>query len=401
MAFDQPTRNRLARFVGDARRLVADEFTQQFQSLYGIGSDGKITPPEQLGHLDETQQALAARLRERVDYLIRTHPDEPKPAAAAVERLAREQAFTVLNRLAAVRMAEKRDIIVESVGRGYQARGFQVFSQVAGSGLGEIYARYRRYLFCLFDELAVDLGVLFDRHSPAGMLFPRESALLQLLELLNAPDLESLWTEDETIGWIYQYYNDPAERKKMREQSAAPRNSRELAVRNQFFTPRYVVEFLTDNTLGRLWYEMTKGRTRLKEQCRYLVRRPAEIFLPSPETNFWHDVPGQAALRKFCVSGDPADLPASPELGALFGWLAYLPQIPTPYFDGLHGNALDGLGFAPELSAVGIDPHALAESWRRFLAGETSGDRAGSGTDNRASASFVAHPGPTSEPGRP
>jgi hypothetical protein len=65
----------------------------------------------------------------------------------------------------------------------------------------------------------------------------------------------------------------------MREESSAPRNSRELAVRNQFFTPRYVVEFLTDNTLGRTWYEMTKGQTVLKEQCRYLVRRPTEIFL--------------------------------------------------------------------------------------------------------------------------
>ena len=42
---------------------------------------------------------------------------------------------------------------------------------------------------------------------------------------------------------------------------AAPRNSYELAFRNQFFTPRYVVEFLTDNTLGRIWYEMRKGDT--------------------------------------------------------------------------------------------------------------------------------------------
>ena len=68
-------------------------------------------------------------------------------------------------------------------------------------------------------------------------------------------------------------------KKSMRDASDAPRNSRELAVRNQFFTPRYVVEFLTDNTLGRTWYEMTKGETRLADQCRYLVRRPTEIFL--------------------------------------------------------------------------------------------------------------------------
>jgi hypothetical protein len=37
----------------------------------------------------------------------------------------------------------------------------------------------------------------------------------------------------------------------MREESQSPRNNRELAARNQFFTPRYVVEFLTNNTLRR------------------------------------------------------------------------------------------------------------------------------------------------------
>ena len=54
-------------------------------------------------------------------------------------------------------------------------------------------------------------------------------------------------------------------------------------MRNQFFTPRYVVEFLTDNTLGRIWYEMQQGETVLKDECRYLVRRPHEIFLGSEE----------------------------------------------------------------------------------------------------------------------
>jgi len=283
MAFDKPTRNRLAAFVAEARRLITDEFTQQFQSLYGI-SDASLTELAQLGHLDDAGLAVAGLLRERIDYLVKTHPEDKAGLKAAVDRLAREQAFTVLNRLAAVRMAEKRGLIAESVGNGYQSKGFKVFEQVARSGLGEIYQRYRRYLFCLFDELAIDLGVLFDRRSPQGLLFPRENTLLDLLTLLNGPELEPLWQEDETIGWIYQYYNDPAERKKMREESAAPRNSRELAVRNQFFTPRYVVEFLTDNTLGRIWYEMTRGETRLKEQCRYLVRRPTEIFLGPEET---------------------------------------------------------------------------------------------------------------------
>ena len=44
MAFDNATRKRLNDFVGDARALIAEEFTQQFQSLYGISAKGELTP---------------------------------------------------------------------------------------------------------------------------------------------------------------------------------------------------------------------------------------------------------------------------------------------------------------------------------------------------------------------
>ena len=119
--------------------------------------------------------------------------------------------------------------------------------------------------------------------TPQSAVFPTERCMEDVLVELNKAKLTHLWTEDETIGWVYQYFNPPEERKAMREASQAPRNSRELAVRNQFFTPRYVVEFLTDNTLGRIWYEMRKGGTALKDECRYLVRRPNEVFLAPGE----------------------------------------------------------------------------------------------------------------------
>jgi hypothetical protein len=67
------------------------------------------------------------------------------------------------------------------------------------------------------------------------------------------------------------------------ESGGAPRNSRELAVRNQFFTPRYVVRFLVDNSLGRLWYEMTRGETGLSDMCTLLVRKPHVRFLAKDE----------------------------------------------------------------------------------------------------------------------
>ena len=78
---------------------------------------------------------------------------------------------------------------------------------------------------------------------------------------------------------MYRYFTPKELRDQAREESQAPRNSYELAFRNQFFTSRYVVEFLTDNTLGRIWYEMRKGNTVLKDHCRYMVRRPDEVFL--------------------------------------------------------------------------------------------------------------------------
>ena len=113
--------------------------------------------------------------------------------------------------------------------------------------------------------------MLFDRHDAASLLWPRRNAFEAMLAELNATELASVWDDDETIGWFYQFFNSKEERQQMRDASQAPRNSRELAVRNQFFTPRYVVQFLVDNTLGRTWIEMTNGDTSLTDRCEYFV----------------------------------------------------------------------------------------------------------------------------------
>ena len=76
MAFDKSTRNRLAYFVGTARNLLTHEFTQQFRSLYGISDKGVVTSLEQLGHLDDAGLGTAILLRERIDYLVRSHTDD-------------------------------------------------------------------------------------------------------------------------------------------------------------------------------------------------------------------------------------------------------------------------------------------------------------------------------------
>ncbi|MBY0455994.1 MAG: hypothetical protein K2V38_01505, partial [Gemmataceae bacterium] len=149
---------------------------------------------------------------------------------------------------------------------------------------GQQFAAYRHFLEWLGGTLSEEIGVLFSPHDPANRLFPPQRVLEDVLEQINDPELKGIWSEDEAIGWVYQYFTPKEQRDEARKASAAPRNSYELAFRNQFFTPRYVVEFLTDNTLGRIWYEMRKGDTALKDRCRYMVRRPDEVFLAASTT---------------------------------------------------------------------------------------------------------------------
>lgn len=290
MAFDQSTRGRLQKLVNSCRGLLSDEFSIQLQQTYGLDpKTGEVTPMARLTHLDDRQRHTAEVLRQTLAHYLGADADDTDHRIAVLDRMVREQAFTVLNRLAALLMMEARGQLIESVSKGYQSRGYQLYSKIAGTALGETGQAYQVYLFSVFDELAQELPALFDRYAANGLLFPRETALRALLDELNHFEIEPLWAADETIGWIYQYFNSKEERKAMRDASQAPRNSRELAVRNQFFTPRYVVEFLVDNTLGRLWFNATGGQTELRDRCQYLLVKPDEqpqaaIKLRDPRT---------------------------------------------------------------------------------------------------------------------
>ncbi len=279
--------------VQAAKKLLMREFDSQLQQFYGIRPDGNCLLVEELTSKDAAVIETARLLRQRLKYLEEGIADKNK-SAEAVRQLVREQAFTVLNRFAAIRMAEERNIIRETIRNAYNSEGFQVYDQLTGGAkTAEQFLRYTWYIKAVCDELAIDLPAVFDRFSPYALLFPSENVVLELLEIINAEKFSiyrepgkqpvNLWTEDETIGWIYQYYNSREEISKMRDASGAPRNSRELAVRNQFFTPRYVVQFLVDNTLGRQWYEMTKGQTSLVTSCQYMVKREQVIFIGKGE----------------------------------------------------------------------------------------------------------------------
>lgn len=311
---DKSTRNMIQKATQDARGLLESEFSEQLSGIFDIRMDGTIEPKPGK-HLDEKQKVMREKLVTAVEHEKAGGVSDFE----AVTAYLREAAFTALNRFVALKMLEARGLVQECVSKGEQSSGFKEFCGLA-PGLADFSDHgYWLYIESLFDELSTEIRVLFDRRDPASLLWPRRKAQEELLSILNREEIAGIWGEDETIGWVYQYFNSGEERKKMRDESDAPRNSRELAVRNQFFTPRYVVEFLTDNTLGRIWYEMMQGETRLKDICQYLVRRPNEVFLkegdapPDEDDKALENLSQEELFQKphhiqFRVKKDPRDL---------------------------------------------------------------------------------------------
>jgi hypothetical protein len=273
---DKDTRNAIERATQRARKLLEEDFAAQLEGTFDVLRNGSVAaksgphlPPRQAFQRDTLVAAIAHKRAAGMS------------GPEAVDDYLRDSAFTTLNRFVALKMLEARELLQECITRGEQSSGFREFCGLApGVALLPEGAGYRLYIESLFDELSTEVKILFDRRDSASVLWPKRATFEALLALLNATDLADVWGEDETIGWVYQFFNGGNERRAMREASHAPRNSRELAVRNQFFTPRYVVRFLVDNTLGRIWLEMRTGDTTLVDRCEYMVREPAENYAP-------------------------------------------------------------------------------------------------------------------------
>src|SRR3984893_13718124 len=264
---DKATRNAIERATQQARRLLDEDFSSQLEGTFDVLRTGIIAEKGGV-HLSACQQFE----RQKIIAAIAHKRATGTTGVDAVTDYVRDAAFTTLNRFVALKMLEARELVQECITKGEQSAGYREFCGMApGVALLPDAAGYRLYVESLFDEFSTEIKVLFDRRDAASVLWPKRQTFEALLVILNAPDLSGVWGDDETIGWVYQYFNSGEERRKMRDESQAPRNSRELAIRNQFFTPSYVVQFLCDNTLGRIWHGMRGGDTRLSAVCEYLV----------------------------------------------------------------------------------------------------------------------------------
>ena len=173
---------------------------------------------------------------------------------------------TLLNRLVAIMQMEAQGMIKPAVVTGGQeSPGYREFRDEFGPALCKGNRDgYGFLLGLVYDELAVDLPGVFGRaNAMTGLteLFPVPvSTLRAVVTALNDPALMSAWGDDTTLGWVYQYWNDP-EREALDDKlnGGGKLAAHEIASKTQMFTERYMVEWLLQNSLGQQWLAICKG----------------------------------------------------------------------------------------------------------------------------------------------
>ncbi len=361
----------LRQFTLWARELLTKETAEQLQQVYRLDAETGARLQVPKGHLLE-QCAGTKQTRARIEKLLDDETDAGLSRAEGIQKLIRETAFTHLNRFVAFKLMEARGLIASPIARGHNANGFIKWA-VSRPDQQELYERgdmpkdafgegprdraYRNFLLWQSAELSREIRVLFDPDNLPSQLFPRPGVLKELVDALNSEERKEDWLpgNEETIGWVYQYFIaneksaafDRVFNKKGKFQKS------DIPAATQIFTPRWIVRFLVENSLGRLWLSMHPD-SQLGQQLTYLVEFPAdaatsmkplrEIRLLDPATGTMHfglvafELLARMYQEEMANAGQP-------------GW----PDIPSV----AHQNEIPGAILANNLFGIDIDFRAV------------------------------------------
>jgi len=274
-----------------ARELLIGEIRDLLQGIYGLDSKGSFEDVKRLPAVQNLQEVRDAR--KRLEKFLKDEEQAGLKKPEAVDKLVKEAAFTHLNRLVAFKMLESRKLIRGTVDRYQESNAFKFYLAEHGADYklyeqgslpqndvseGPRDVAYRHFLLCQCDQLSKEIKVLFDPENLPSRLFPRPRALKDLLGMLNDSTLEEAWSREETIGWIYQYFNEEEKKEVFnrlykKKQKIRPED---IPAATQLFTPRWIVKFLVQNTLGRQWMQMHPD-SRLAEKLDYLAPLAGEV----------------------------------------------------------------------------------------------------------------------------
>lgn len=128
---------------------------------------------------------------------------------------------------------------------------------------------YSLLLRAACERYAGPMGYLFAEHIASSLLMP-QGLLAQgsiLSRIVGEMD-EQACSSVEVLGWLYQFYI--AERKNVYFKSKKKATSADIPAATQLFTPEWIVRYLAENSLGRLWMLNNPGSS-LSDSMEYYI----------------------------------------------------------------------------------------------------------------------------------
>lgn len=252
----------IEKFSIEAREQLLKDVEQRLY-IYGLDDAGRSEFGVEADAVRGTV-LTATEKRQRTELFRRIEQEGTLPFIT-------EMAYTWFNRFAAIRYMELHDFLPSHVRMLTAADGsFEPECLKAATTLdlpgldrmeiaqliqtGDDERLYRVILIAQCNELASFLPSVFGTVTadaltmPANLLRKNEfNALYRLVT--DIPEDE--WQDVEILGWMYQFYNSEvkAEFFKSKRKAAAE----DIAPATQLFTPEWIVRYMVDNSLGRLW----------------------------------------------------------------------------------------------------------------------------------------------------
>jgi hypothetical protein len=243
---------KLAEHVDKLKNRIEAAFDKNFARL-GIGRN----KPLDIEKLPEDVRPKRLRFEE----MLETHTRETGDYEHARVKLIDELTFTLFNRLAAVKVMEAAalfpPVLTKLPEHGDRSFGHKAWLEMNPHMRSEELEGIREYIIYEFDNLGETLP-LYNRNYPYALL-PDAISLNEIIDAFNAVERDSqvgndIWQSDDVLGWMYESYNN--KKKQEHKDSKDKTEYNKVSLQSQFYTPRWVVQFLVDNALGKLYLEM-------------------------------------------------------------------------------------------------------------------------------------------------
>ena len=303
----ETTKSRFKACVGTIRTQLLEDLEQACYQRYSLNAKDRDKV-----RLSYRENLHYKRLFAWLNDPARPHSDWKDN----LKDLVKERAYTLTNRLVILMQLECRGLRkAKLISQGIEKSAFRTeqeffvaLTRGDDQGFGFILQQ-------VWDQLALELPALFEYNEVHECVPIPGPTLLWLIEELNQDDLSEAWTDDTTLGWLYQYWNDP-DRKAVDEKlrtTSGKVEAHELSDKTQLFTERYMVEWLVQNSLGAQWLAIcekngwepraSKKIEALKERRKEWNQKIADHEVPETEAM---PVNGDEAFWKYYVPQDIA-----------------------------------------------------------------------------------------------